>query len=374
MTASSEPRSRKVVLPDVAGLHLRDAEIVLRNAGLSVTRVLHVEAYADEFHVVRQEPRDGQLVDRDRQITLHVARKNLVRFLPQVYQQSATDRDSFLRGFLSVVQQLSDRTTRRLDHLHELFDPRTTDPDFLPWLASWLALVVSPDWTELQSRKMLLAAARLFPYRGTARAIAEFVRIYTGADVRVEENSWPFAGFRIGPNSTIGLDTVILPPVNLAHAFVVRLERAASGVSESEIIKIHRIIQDQKPAHTSYFLAFRDETDAGEMGVFMSVGVDTIGDAQPVGIGIGVVAAEAAEPERKPEPVSAERASKAAKVVEPAPDDEVDADADDAADADEAEVPEQGSSGEKTSSKASGSKAKKPTRSSARGAKTDKDT
>lgn len=366
------------MLPDVAGLHLRDAEIVLRNAGLSVTRVLHVEAYADEFNVIRQEPRDGQLIDRDRQITLHVARKNLVRFLPQVYQQSAADRDSFLRGFLSVVQQLSDRTTRRLDHLHELFDPRTTDPEFLPWLASWLALVVSPDWTELQSRKMLLAAARLFPYRGTARAIAEFVRIYTGADVRVEENSWPFAGFRIGPHSTIGLDSVILPPVNLAHVFVVRLERAASAVSESEIIKIHRIIQDQKPAHTSYFLAFRDETDAGEMGVFMSVGVDTIGEAQPVGIGIGVTAAIEAEPEAEQAPTRSARTPKLADEDEPKPDESTGTGSADGAGGaggadDIAETPEAKSSGASTSSKASASKAKKPARSSTQGNKTDKD-
>lgn len=352
MTASSEPRSRKVVLPDVTGLHLRDAEIVLRNAGLSVSRVHHVETYAEEFTVVAQDPRDGQLVDRDRHITLQVARKSLVRFLPQVFQQSATDRDSFLRGFLSVIQQIQDRTTRRLDDLHLLFDPRTTDPEFLPWLASWLALVVSPDWSELQSRKMLMAAARLFPYRGTARAIAEFVRIYTDADVKVEENTWPFAGFRIGPNSTIGIDTVILPPVNLAHAFVVRLERAASEVSESEIIKIHRIIQDQKPAHTSYFLAFRDETDAGEMGVFMNVGVDLIGEAQPVGIGIGVVAAEVAQEPARP----AARAEVSA--AAPAEDD-----GDEGGDS--------GEDGDKESASPGGKKTARPA--AARSKKTDKD-
>ncbi|MCB9728357.1 MAG: PASTA domain-containing protein [Deltaproteobacteria bacterium] len=353
MTASSEARSRKVVLPAVAGLHLRDAEIVLQNAGLTSTRVLYVEAYDDEFSVVEQEPRDGQLVDRDRVITLRVARKNLVRYLPQVYQQSATDRDSFLRGFLSVTQQISDRGGRRLDRIHELFDPRTTDAEFLPWLASWLALVVSPDWSELQARKMLLAAARLFPHRGTARAIAEFVRIYTGADVRIEENVWPFAGFRIGPNSTIGLDSVILPPVNLAHVFVVRLDRTASAVSEPEIIKIHRIIQDQKPAHTSYFLAFRDESDAGQMGVFMSVGVDSIGAAEPMGIGIGVGVVEA-QPQAAPEPAEPDKPAKAGSSPEPAPEPDADeSEADDAA----APAPK-----------------KKPARKPARGKKSDKDT
>ncbi len=290
MTASSDNLGsrpapvRKVVLPEVAGLQLDDARVVLTSAGLDHVRVHYVEAYADEFSVVEQIPHPGMLVDRTREITLHVARTNMLAYLPQVYQQSSP---GFLKGYLYIVQTIFDRLYQRLDHIHELFDPRTTDPEFLPWLASWLAVGLNRDWTDLQTRKMLLAATRLFPYRGTSRAISEFVRIYTGASVTIEENSWPFRGFRVGVHSTVGEDTVILPDMNLAHCFVVRLDRPAAVVSEDEIIRIHEIIQAQKPAHTSYFLAFSDEAESGEMGMFMEIGTSSIGMGMGIGMGVG---------------------------------------------------------------------------------------
>lgn len=277
MTVSSETRGRKVVLPEVVGLHLRDARKVLANAGLDGVRVQYQEAYADPFQVVDQRPGSGQLVDRGREVALVVARQSLVDFLPQVYQQGAEDGAAFLKGFLYIVQHVADGIEDRIARIHEIFDPRTTDPEFLSWLAGWLAITLAPDWDEMERRKMLLAATRLFPYRGTSMAIREFVRIYSGANVTVEENVWPFSGFRIGPGSEIGQDAVILPPMNLAHCFVVRLDRPANEVREDEIIKIHRIIQAQKPAHTSYFLAFSDEGETGEMKAFFEVGLGAIG-------------------------------------------------------------------------------------------------
>ena len=81
--------------------------------------------------------------------------------------------------------------------------------------------------------------------------------------------------------------------MNLAHCFVVRLSRSAANVPEEEIIRIHQIIQNQKPAHTAYFLAFSDEEAAGEMGAFMTSGVDGIGVG--AGMGVGVEAASSDE-------------------------------------------------------------------------------
>ena len=287
MNASSSKtpkQARRAVLPDVTRLHLRDAKVVLRSAGFETFSVHYVEDYLEDFHIVQQEPNSGILVDRAREIALTVSRTNPVIYLPQVYQQVGAQEGSFLTGFLYIIQTLYDRISGRLERIHELFDPRSTDPEFLPWLASWLAIALNSEWSELQARKMLMAATKLFPLRGTSRAIEEFVRIYTGADVQIEENTWPFKGFRVGASSTIGMDTVILPPMNLAHCFVVRLDRPAENVPEDEIIRIHQIIQNQKPAHTMYFLAFSDETAAGEMGAFMEIGEGAIGVG---GIGIG---------------------------------------------------------------------------------------
>lgn len=278
--------ARRAVLPEVSGMHVDDARVVLAASGFESQTIHYVESYETDYDVVEQSPGPGLLVDRTRDIRLSVARTNMVSYLPAVFQQSsAVEGQGFLRGFLYIVQALADKTSQRLTKIDQLFDPRTSDPEFLPWLASWLAIGLNRDWTELQTRKMLLAATQLFPYRGTAKAIQDFVHIYTGATVVIEENTWPFKGFRIGVHSTVGDDTVILPTMNLSHCFVVRLDRPASQVPEDEIIRIHQIIQNQKPAHTAYFLAFSDEEEAGEMGAFLTIGGG--GGGMGVGIGIG---------------------------------------------------------------------------------------
>jgi phage tail-like protein len=283
--AGGSKSAKRAVLPEVAGMHVDDARVVLTSAGFNVLKLHYVESYQTDYQVVKQEPGSGILVDTSREVRLEVARMNLVSYLPSAYQQATSPTgESFIKGFLYIIQSLSDQTSRRLDALDKLFDPRTTDPDFLPWLGSWLSIGLNRDWTELQTRQMLLAATRLFPYRGTGRAIAEFVKIYTDANVQIEENTWPFKGFKIGVHSTVGEDTVILPTMNLAHVFVVRLDRSAGNVPEDEIIRIHQIIQDQKPAHTAYFLAFSDEEAAGEMGAFMTIGSEGVGIVPPVGV------------------------------------------------------------------------------------------
>lgn len=299
MTASSDTRTRVVMkripIPEVLGLHVDDAKIVLTNAGFDRFRVHYVEDYEADFTVIEQFPRSGMLVPKESEVVLRIARQSLVNYLPQAFQQSEMEGGgNFLRGFLNIIHHTYDSVSLRLNEVHRTFDPRTTDPDFLPWLASWLAITLNPDWSTLQRRKMLMAATQLFPDRGTAKAIREFVRIYVGAKVEIKENSWPFQGFRIGVHSTVGDDTVILPPMNLSHCFVVQLDKPVRLVSDDEIIKIHQIIQNQKPAHTSYYLSFSDEADTGQMGAFMAIGmapaeITTEGTPPPViGMGIGI--------------------------------------------------------------------------------------
>ena len=171
--------AKRAVLPDVGGLHVDDARVVLASSGFEYVKIHYVESYESDHHVVQQEPGGGILVDTAREVSLDVARVNLVNYLPAVYQQTTSPTgESFIKGFLYIIQALSDKTTRRLDRLDKLFDPRTTDPEFLPWLGSWMSIALNRDWTELQTRQMLLAATQLFPYRGTARAITDFVKIY----------------------------------------------------------------------------------------------------------------------------------------------------------------------------------------------------
>ena len=272
MTVSSEAVARRVVIPEVVGLTAADAQIVLGNAGIHRVRLHYVQSYGADREVVEQQPVGGALITAREEVTLFVSRQSLMAYLPQVYHSLPDDNVGFLRGLLYIVQHVFDGVTDQISDVHRLFDPRHTEPEFLPWLASWLAITLNPEWDDLHRRRMLRAAAHLFPHRGTAFAIREFVRIYTGADVEVEENVWPHVGFRVGVACSVGTDTVVMPSMNLAHCFVVRIDLLADEVDDEEVMKIHQIIQAQKPAHTTYCLCFRDEKSSGGQEVYFEVG------------------------------------------------------------------------------------------------------
>jgi len=262
-------------MPDLTGMKLSDAQIVLRNSGFAPARVRFVEAYAPEDLVVGQTPARGMLVERDSTLELRIAKPSLVRFLPGVYQLAQDDERNFLRDFLWIFHHILDGLRHRIDDVPRLLRPLESDPDMLPWLATWLALQLDLDWPEVKRRKWLHHAPRLFSIRGTRRALSELLAIYVGVAPRIEENSWPYKGFRIGISSSIGIDSVILPPMNLAHCFLVHIPIGYGKVSEEMVVRIHRVIQAEKPAHTTYFLTFESESEKVELRDFMQIGVSS---------------------------------------------------------------------------------------------------
>jgi hypothetical protein len=52
------------------------------------------------------------------------------------------------------------------------------------------------------------------------------------------------------------------------------------------VIRIHRIIQSEKPAHTHYYLRFAEEKGEAELREFFSIGLRS-----GIGIGAEIVAA-----------------------------------------------------------------------------------
>lgn len=263
-SAARAPSSRRHVVPDVVGLSERDAQIMLRNVGFQTGEVVFVESYADDRTVVASDPAAGHMVSGETLIRLQISRQSLMRHLPTAFQggERGTESD-FLRRFLWVITHLHDSVNDRMSEMTRLFKPFETDPEFLPWLASWLALTLDTDWSEEKKRRFIQRASQLYTVRGTARALSEILEVFTGVRPEIVENAWPYDGFRVGVSSSVGIDTIMLPPMNLAHCFVVRLPVAAQDIDEAMLVKIHQIIQQEKPAHTTYFLAFEE----GEEGV-----------------------------------------------------------------------------------------------------------
>jgi phage tail-like protein len=251
--------TKKLKVPNLVGLSVRNAVVILKACGFPEPDVRFSESYAPRLSVVEQTPTRGQIVDGDSVVKLTVSQRNLVRFLPYIFQREGADGSNFLRDFLWIPQHLLESIDETIDNIHQVFDPHEAPEKFLPWLASWAAFVLDDNWPVEKKRYLIKKAVELYRVRGTVRGLKVFLKLFTGVEPDVIENEWPFDGFRIGVTSTIGIDSIILPPVNRAHCFVVDFPIHPDEVTDNLIIQIHDIIQAQKPAHTTYFLRFMGE-------------------------------------------------------------------------------------------------------------------
>ena len=273
-TTGSPIRSRKLPVPEVIGLSRAVAEKVLAGAGFPPPNVRFDEAYEKNDTVIGQVPERGSLLESDQPVTIRVARISWIRYLPSVYRPKRAEDPSFLRDFLWIFQQVLDSVNRQVDDIPDLFNPSTTPPEFLPWLASWFAIAFDETTPEAHRRRILREAPLLFRIRGTKAALVRLVKLFTGLDIDVEENRWPYRGFRIGVASSVGVDTMILPEISMSQTFVVRVPRTFEEVGEDLLLRLHRVIEAEKPANSNYFLQFTDVEGVTEY-VGMRVGVSS---------------------------------------------------------------------------------------------------
>ena len=79
--------------------------------------------------------------------------------------------------------------TDEIADLHRLFDPWTTPTDFLPWLASWVALEFPtlqgvPLWEEYQRRKVTAEIAQIYRLRGRKKGLNQYLDLYAVGQAR----------------------------------------------------------------------------------------------------------------------------------------------------------------------------------------------
>lgn len=134
----------------------------------------------------------------------------LLDLLPGIYRESPYLAE-FLRPFEAVLLEswvdgdgrIQEGFSRLLDRVDSFFDPDRTPPDFLPWLAEWVALDLDEGWDEGRRRQYIREALDLYRWRGTVRGLTRFLEIYTGQRPRIRECLWP-AGLQVGVASMIG--------------------------------------------------------------------------------------------------------------------------------------------------------------------------
>lgn len=157
--------------------------------------------------------------------------------LPSIFSQ-----DDFSGRFLLIFEHLLLPVDRQIDHLAQLFDPRMTPGEWLPWLASWVDLVLDETWPEKTRRELIRSAVELYQWRGTAQGLKAYLRIYTGVTPEIFE-----------PISRLDLSKPLDARGQLAaHSFVVTLHVANPETIDRD--KVIAIIEAEKPAHAAYQL------------------------------------------------------------------------------------------------------------------------
>ncbi|MBN1946179.1 MAG: PASTA domain-containing protein [Bradymonadales bacterium] len=278
-------RRRKQKLPNVVGLKEKDARLVLRHRGFynrnlvgtpqegdPYVDVRYVKSFAPYGTVVGQNPSKGQIVDTDERIELVVSMECLLDYLPGIYQRRQVGGTNYLREFLWIFQHIFYSIESKIDVLHTYFEVFETPGEFLPWLSSWVAFTLDGEWDETKRRLFLKRAVELYRIRGTVKGLETFIDMYIGVKPKIIENAWPLNGFQIGVYSTIGVESAILPPTNRAYCFIVEIPLDPNTITDDQIIKIHQIISQEKPAHTTYYLKFTGVPEAKKRWVGPVIG------------------------------------------------------------------------------------------------------
>src|SRR5262249_6296889 len=89
-------------------------------------------------------------------------RSRYLNYLPAIF----SDND-FLGRYLLVFESIWEPMEQRQDHIEMYLSPATCPASFLPWLASWFDLTVSPHWPERHVRELVQQAMDLYRWRGT---------------------------------------------------------------------------------------------------------------------------------------------------------------------------------------------------------------
>jgi phage tail-like protein len=296
----TEALSRRVVrVPEVVGRALQKAVILLEDAGLRRVVVLYRESYEDRDTVLDHRPARGQMVYEGSEVTIWVARRGYLEHLPAIYRRSDPVGRNLVRDVCFLFEHMFDSIDRNLVDGWRFYDPYVSPEEFLQWLAAWTAFTVDLDWPQALKRALIRRAVDLYRIRGTKRGLALFLKLFTGHEPDIDENTWPFKGFRLeaegaDTGARIGLDSVVLPPVDLAHCFVVTMPIKFEDVPPELVIRIHHIIQLEKPAHTHYYLKFAEDKGEVELREFFAIGLRS-------GIGIGAEVVQAVEDQPKEE-------------------------------------------------------------------------
>lgn len=151
--------------------------------------------------------------------------------------------DQWARGNVPGLDQY-------LDSIATFFDPNQTPPEFLPWLAQWMATSLAEGWDVDTQRRFLTQIMQFYQTRGTKAGIEAVLRFYldaasAGSPGTVSPVDIVIDDFTGDPDSDVN-------PYYFQVSFTVRTN---DGYTIARFARLAMfVIDQQKPAHTFYSL------------------------------------------------------------------------------------------------------------------------
>ena len=259
--------------------------------------------------------------------------------LPEIYRENSPAGDFLLR-FVALFESFFEEPEQEVRDMPALFDPHAVPPQFLTWLASWLALDLPGDADESSRRADIAAAFERYARRGTVDGLRQALLASAGVHAVIEEPilnaSWwrlpspasscngrsnaPTA-WRDGANSLLGFTTglafsepqgavvgttAVLDQAHLiatsdfgeplfddlAYRFSV-LVYPAEVSCPGKLDEVQTVVDSEKPAHTAYHLCVVEPRM--RVGFQARLGIDTIVGGPPLPTRLGGAAPDGAE-------------------------------------------------------------------------------
>jgi phage tail-like protein len=241
---------------------------------------------------------DGTASPAVRRIRLDLPRSTSLELLPPVYREDPAAED-FTERFLSLFDAEVAALDEAVSRFPALLDAGGVPPEVLPWLASFLDIVLDPSWSVAQRRAILAAAPGLYRRRGTRAGLSQAIELVLGVAPALEELA-PLRPWRaLGRDSRLGATVLFAPsrarftlgaselsraPLRslgdpaldplAAPAWRFRVQvPALPGDAAAARRRLEALVEAQKPAHTA--ASVRVGGGGLLVGAASAVGVDT---------------------------------------------------------------------------------------------------
>lgn len=224
-------------------------------------------------------------------------RNSQLNLLPAPFHEDPQSAD-FLDRLLSLQDAFLAEALAIFESVGAILRPSATPRDYLDWLGGWFDWQFLAEWDDATRREMIAASIRFFDERGTICGIERMLRWHTGLS-----GALPLVleGYRTqramelltpqGDPREVWIAGDRLDATDLStHHFTIILPQDAAPDAAARA-QIDRIINAQKPAHTTHSLTLvRPGLVPGQQA---TLGVDAIlPDTKPPPLGAGGLTTE----------------------------------------------------------------------------------